>query len=238
MALTTMRLAEEGVVDLDADVSEYLGWQLRHPTHPDTPVTLRQLLDHRSGLRDSGGYVISLGESFEEKLADPASWYADAPPGEAPFAYSNLGSPVVASVIEAASVSKVPVISTDIVPTLIEVAGLPTINDHPVDGESLVPLLKQAESLQRDAIYFHYPNYAFHKNNRLGSAVRQGDYKLIKWYDDGSVELYDLVNDLGEQKNLAEQKPKLAEYLETKLDNWLKKNNAKFPAEVSATPQE
>lgn len=103
MALAAMRLAEEGVVDLDADVSDYLGRQLRHPAYPDIPVTLRQLLGHRSALRDSGGYVISLGESFEEKLKDPASWYADAPPGEAPFAYSNLGSPVVASVIEAAS---------------------------------------------------------------------------------------------------------------------------------------
>ena len=103
MALATMRLAEEGVVDLDADVSQYLGYEVRSPGFPDTPVTLRQLLGHRSGLRDSGGYVIPLGESLEDKLQDAASWYPDAPPGEAPFAYSNLGSPVVASVIEAAS---------------------------------------------------------------------------------------------------------------------------------------
>jgi CubicO group peptidase (beta-lactamase class C family) len=103
MALATLRLAEEGVVDLDADVSEYLGYELRSPGYPDTPVTLAQLLSHRSGLRDSGGYVIPLGESLEEKLQDPESWYEDAPPGEAPFAYANIGSPVVASVLEAAS---------------------------------------------------------------------------------------------------------------------------------------
>lgn len=103
MALATMRLAEEGVVDLDADVSQYLGHKVRSPDFPDTPVTLRQLLGHRSGLRDSSGYVIPLGENLEDKLRDPASWYPDAPPGEAPFAYSNLGSPVVASVIERAS---------------------------------------------------------------------------------------------------------------------------------------
>ena len=103
MVLATMRLAGEGVVDLDADVSQYLGHKVRSPGFPDTPVTLRQLLGHRSGLRDSAGYVIPLGESLEDKLRDPASWYADAPPGRAPFAYSNLGSPVVASVIEAAS---------------------------------------------------------------------------------------------------------------------------------------
>jgi arylsulfatase A-like enzyme len=137
-------------------------------------------------------------------------------------------------VIEAGSSSAVPVISTDFVPTLMDVAGLDPISDHPVDGESLLPLFKQTESLQRDAIYFHYPNYAFHHKNRLGSAVRQGDYKLIKWYDDGSVELYNLVNDLGEQKNLAEQKPKLARYLEMKLDNWLKENDAKYPIKLEA----
>ncbi|AOL24874.1 CubicO group peptidase, beta-lactamase class C family [Erythrobacter litoralis] len=103
MALAALRLAEEGVVDLDADVSDYLGWKLRAPGFPDAPVTLTQILSHRAGLRDAGGYIIPLGESLREKLADPASWHADAPPGEAPFAYANLGSPLVASVLEAAS---------------------------------------------------------------------------------------------------------------------------------------
>ncbi|MEO1221119.1 MAG: serine hydrolase domain-containing protein [Pseudomonadota bacterium] len=103
MALAALRLVEEGVVDLNADVSQYLGYEVRSPGYPDAPVTLAQLLSHRSGLRDSNGYVISLGESLQEKLQDPESWYADAPPGEAPFAYANIGSPVVASVLEAAS---------------------------------------------------------------------------------------------------------------------------------------
>ena len=106
MALATMRLAEEGVVDFDADISDYLGYEVRSPNFPDTPVTLTQLLSHRSGLRDAGGYVIPLGESLEEKLKDPASWYADAGPGDAPFEYANIGSPVVASVIEAASAER------------------------------------------------------------------------------------------------------------------------------------
>jgi CubicO group peptidase (beta-lactamase class C family) len=103
MALATMRLVDEGTVDLDADVSEYLGFKLRSPNFPDVPVTLAQLMAHRAGLRDAGGYFIPLGESLEEKLADPQSWFADAPPGEAPFEYSNLGSPVVATALEAAS---------------------------------------------------------------------------------------------------------------------------------------
>lgn len=141
-------------------------------------------------------------------------------------------------VIEAGSVNETPIISMDCVPTIIEVAGLPPIDDHPVDGESLIPLLTQSAALKRDAIYFHYPNYAFHKNNRLGSAIRQGDYKLIRWYDDNSVELYNLVNDLGEKKNLAEQKPGLAEDLNKKLGRWLEANGAQFPVPVTAEPQE
>ena len=103
MALATLRLVDEGKVDLDADVSDYLGWQVRSPNFPDAKVTLAQLLSHRSGLRDKAGYVIPLGESLEAKLAEPEAWYADAPPGEAPFEYANLGSPVVAAVLEAAT---------------------------------------------------------------------------------------------------------------------------------------
>lgn len=136
-------------------------------------------------------------------------------------------------VIEAGTVSQTPVISTDVVPTLMDAAGLDPISDHPVDGESLVPLLKQTESLKRDAIYFHYPNYAFHHKNRLGSAVRQGDYKLIKWYDDGSVELYNLAEDLGEKNDLAKEKPDLAKYLRMKLDARLEQEDAQYPTPVS-----
>ncbi|NNF94029.1 MAG: beta-lactamase family protein [Altererythrobacter sp.] len=103
MALATLRLVDEGKVNLGADVSDYLGWQLRHPNFPEAKVTLAQLLSHRSGLRDNAGYVIPLGESLQAHLTNPEAWHADAPPGEAPFEYANLGSPVVATVLEAAT---------------------------------------------------------------------------------------------------------------------------------------
>lgn len=103
MALATLRLVDEGKVDLDADVSGYLGWRLRSPYHPDTPVTLVHLLSHRAGLSDAAGYIIPLGESLEARLADPAAWRDVGPPGEAAFEYANLGSPLVATALEAAS---------------------------------------------------------------------------------------------------------------------------------------
>lgn len=103
MALVAMRLDEEGKVDLGRDVSDYLGWKLRSPYHPDVPVTLAQLMSHRAGLSDKAGYIIPLGESLEAKFADPAAWRDTGAPGEAPFEYANLGSPLVATVLEAAS---------------------------------------------------------------------------------------------------------------------------------------
>lgn len=103
MALTVMRLKDEGKLSLDMDVSEFLGWRLRSPYHPDAPVTLAHLMSHRAGLSDKAGYIIPLGESLQAKFADPAAWRDTGPPGEAVFEYANLGSPLVATVLEAAS---------------------------------------------------------------------------------------------------------------------------------------
>ncbi|TWU32633.1 Arylsulfatase [Novipirellula artificiosorum] len=72
-----------------------------------------------------------------------------------------------------------PVIIMDIHATILEVANLKTDPSNTPDGVSLLPMLKDESKLERESIYFHYPNYAFHKGNRLGSAVRSGDFKLI-----------------------------------------------------------
>ncbi|WP_086608627.1 serine hydrolase domain-containing protein [Erythrobacter donghaensis] len=103
MALTALRLVDERKLDLDRDVSNYLGWPVRSPYHPDAPVTLAHLLSHRAGLSDAGGYIVPLGESLEAKFADPAAWRDVGPPGAAAFEYANLGSPLVATVLEKAS---------------------------------------------------------------------------------------------------------------------------------------
>ena len=103
MALAALRLVDEGKLDLDRDVSDYLGWKVRSPYHPDAPVTLAHLLSHRAGLSDAAGYSIPLGESLKAKLADPQAWRETDKPGEAAFEYANLGSPLVATALEAAS---------------------------------------------------------------------------------------------------------------------------------------
>ncbi len=103
VALGAMRLVEQGMLDLDRDVSDWLGWRLRNPAFPDEPITLRLLLSHTSSLRDGIDYAIPLGGSVREALADPAAFDAEHPPGGGYFTYSNLNFPVIASVMEAAT---------------------------------------------------------------------------------------------------------------------------------------
>jgi CubicO group peptidase (beta-lactamase class C family) len=102
VAIGVLRLAEEGRVDLDADVSTVLGWPLRNPAFPDDAITLAMLLAHAAGVRDDVDYAIPLGGSLQATLADPAAWDASRRPGAA-FHYANLNFPIVASVLERAT---------------------------------------------------------------------------------------------------------------------------------------
>jgi CubicO group peptidase (beta-lactamase class C family) len=101
VALGAMRLVEQGKLDLDRDASDYLGWKLRNPAFPDVPITLRMLLSHRSSLWDQVDYVIPLGGTVEARVADPKAYDPDHRPGSF-YRYSNLGFPVIATVMEKA----------------------------------------------------------------------------------------------------------------------------------------
>ncbi|OHE90019.1 MAG: serine hydrolase [Lysobacterales bacterium RIFOXYA1_FULL_68_6] len=102
-SIGAMRLVEAGTLDLDADVSRYLGWTLRHPRHPDTPITLRLLLSHRSSLTDAAGYYATpLGEPLKTILDDPKAWDEAHAPGTH-FRYTNLNFPLVAMAMEQAA---------------------------------------------------------------------------------------------------------------------------------------
>ncbi|MBM3929152.1 MAG: beta-lactamase family protein [Sphingomonadales bacterium] len=102
VALGVMRLVEAGTLDLDRDVSDWLGWRLRNPTHPDTPITLRLLLSHRSSLTDGIDYIVPPGVRMQDAVADPKAWDAGHPPGRY-FRYTNLNFGVIATVIERAT---------------------------------------------------------------------------------------------------------------------------------------
>ncbi len=133
------------------------------------------------------------------------------------------------NVVQTGSVCCVPVISTDFYPTILEIAGLNLKTEQHRDGVSLVPLLKQTGTLDREAIYWHYPHY--HINNPYGpfGAIRKGDWKLIEYFENMNVELYNLNDDLGEQTNLVATNPVKAFELRDMLYTWRASVGAQMP---------
>jgi arylsulfatase A-like enzyme len=124
-----------------------------------------------------------------------------------------------------------PVISVDFYPTILDIAGVPgdPVHNALVDGVSLTPLLRDpATSLGREALYWHYPHY--HSQGATPySAIRAGDWRLVHFYEDDHVELYNLAEDVGEANDLAAQMPDKAAELRAKLDAWRKSVDAQEP---------
>jgi uncharacterized sulfatase len=124
------------------------------------------------------------------------------------------------------SVCREPTTTADLMPTFCQAAGA-DLPDQPIDGTSLVPLLTGgSETLEREAIYFHYPHY---HHSRPAGAIRQGDWKLIEFFDGSPPELYNLKDDLGETTNLAEKKQELARRLQNTLADWRTSVGARMP---------
>ncbi len=129
--------------------------------------------------------------------------------------------------IKAGSINRAPVYSADLFATAVELAGAK--NTTGVDGMSLLPLLKGTMTgrggFKRDALFWHYPHYSNQsvnagEINQPGAALRQGNLKLIEFYQDNHVELYDLKNDLSERHDLARARPQVAAQMQRKLAAW------------------
>lgn len=119
------------------------------------------------------------------------------------------------------------VIGMDYYPTLLEFAGLDSLPNEHRDGISIAPLLTGAQKkLERDTLYWHYPHY--HRTNPYG-AIRKGDWKLIEFFEDGRVELFNLKNDPNEKNNLAKSQPEMVAELLAKLKDWRKDVDAQMP---------
>ena len=131
-------------------------------------------------------------------------------------------------IVQPNTISHEPVISVDLLPTIIEATGIAAPKDRDIDGQSLVPILDSNSqgAFDRDAIFWHFPHYR-HAPGPY-SIIRSGDWKLIKWYE-GSVELYDLANDLSETTNLAKSQPQKVNQLDAQLSAELRRIGAKLP---------
>ena len=123
----------------------------------------------------------------------------------------------------------VPVISTDFYPSILEMAGLPSKPKQHVDGVSITPLLRGEHKLERTAIYWHFPHYSNHGMQSPGGAIRSGNYKLLDYFENGTAQLFDLANDIGEQNDLAGTQPEVVNKLRAMLKTWRTEVSAQMP---------
>ena len=142
-------------------------------------------------------------------------------------------------VTENGSVSDVPVIGIDLYPTVLAMAGAAPPDGHPLDGINLAPLLRGEAQLPERPLFWHFPAYLEADASVSGpwrttpaAAVRVGDYKLVTFFEDGRDELYDLAEDVGETRDLADEMPEKAEQLRSILEQWWRDTDAWLPTEA------
>lgn len=189
------------------------------------------------GLADDTVFIFTAdngGLSVREGPDTPATDNAPLRAGKGYLYEGGLRVPLLVAWpqrIKAGSVNRTPVYSADLFATALEVAGVK--NTTGVDGLSLLPLLIGRGPFKRDALYWHYPHYSNQSIDgghfdQPGAAIRQGDFKLIEFYQDDHVELYDLKRDLGERNDLAGSRPQVAARLRQKLATWRQSVNAQM----------
>ena len=120
----------------------------------------------------------------------------------------------------------VPVISNDLYPTILEMADLPLRPHQHMDGVSLASLIRGDGTVDREAIYWHFPHYSNHGMQSPGGAIRFGDFKLIEYFENGTVQLFDLRHDIGEQNDLSQVMPEKVAQLRLMLHDWRQKVSA------------
>ncbi len=131
-------------------------------------------------------------------------------------------------------ICEVPSIHVDLFPTFLQITGAKPPEKQVLDGESLVPLLRDpSASLTRDAIYQHFPGYlgagaGSWRTTPVGT-IQSGDWKLMEFFEDGRLELYNLRQDIGETKNLARENPEKVKELHDKMLAWRKAIDAPMP---------
>ena len=142
-------------------------------------------------------------------------------------------------VVEPGSTCDVPVIGTDLMPTLCEIAGTKPPADREIDSVSIVPLL-HGKPIDRDSLVWHFPYYhppQGYEGTHPQSAIRQGDYKLLYFYEEDRTELYNLAADPAEQHDLSASDPERMKTIRRNLSDWLEAVGARYPTERdSGTP--
>ncbi|MCL2158793.1 MAG: DUF4976 domain-containing protein, partial [Oscillospiraceae bacterium] len=128
-----------------------------------------------------------------------------------------------------------PTINTDFYPTLLSLAGLGSEPSQHIDGTDITPLFfagdgngRETKALEERALFWHYPHYG-NQGGRPAAAMRQNGYKLIKFFEDGKCELYDIKSDISESFDLFSQMPEQSEAMLAELELWLAETGAMIP---------
>lgn len=177
---------------------------------------------------DNGGYI-----AFDEQRGAAITNNWPLRSGKGSLYEGGLRVPLIIrapSLTLSRSVSAEPVVLTDLFPTLLEAARVSYKSVTALDGVSWVELLQHPNiQVQRDALYFHYPHYYHAPATTPGSAIIEGEWKLIEYYENNSLELYNLEIDPSERHNLVEREEVLVSRLQTKLHDWLRSVDAELP---------
>lgn len=145
-------------------------------------------------------------------------------------------------VVPAGTKSEVPIINVDLYPTFCEMTGATLPTGQPLDGQSLIPLLTGQGDFHERSLFWHFPAYlqGYARSDeqrdpifrtRPCSIIRDGDWKLHEYFEDGAIELYNLREDIGEKKNLAQELPEKAKQMHAKLVSWRESVHAPVPTE-------
>jgi arylsulfatase A-like enzyme len=128
---------------------------------------------------------------------------------------------------QANTVCSTPVSSIDFFPTIMSMVGLEESTSSDKEGVNISPLLL-GNPIESRSLYWHFPHYSNHGMHSPGGAIRSGKYKLLEYFENGSVQLFDLENDIGEQNDLSKIELKKAEELQSELELWRKKVGARI----------
>lgn len=131
--------------------------------------------------------------------------------------------------IVAGSRTDEPITSTDFYPTILEAASLAFKQEQHCDGESFFPLLKGREWSRSRSLFWHYPHYG-NQGGTPGASIRRGDWKLIEFFEDEHIELYNLREDIGENLDRSETELEIKEHMHQELYAWQRQIGALFPA--------
>ncbi len=178
---------------------------------------------------DNGGLATAEGSPTSNRpLAEGKGWMYEGGTRE-PLIIRWPG------VVREGSISNAHVTSPDFYPTLLQASGLPLRPRQHVDGVSFMPLLK-GDAFERGPIFWHYPHYG-NQGGTPGSSVRWGKWKLIEFFEDGRLELYDLEADPGERNNVVVAEPHTCRRLHAALVAWRVRVEAKTPERNPAFPR-